>query len=109
MIQYSTSSIYVFFFFNDTATTEIYTLSLHDALPISAGRVTVLRRAGRNSRVHGPGPAGRTAAGGSRGERPDRRSEEHTSELQSLAYLVCRLLLEKKKKYENSREKAVRT
>src|SRR3712207_8091710 len=85
------------FFFNDTATTEIYTLSLHDALPIS--------RAGRGPRrrpVGGPGTTGR--AGGGRGRprraRPRRggpRSEEHTSELQSRQYLVCRLLLEKKK------------
>src|SRR5574338_1546263 len=74
--------IYVFFFFfNDTATTEIYTLSLHDALPICA------------SDGHGP-PASLPAAfclGA-------RRSEEHTSELQSPWHLVCRLLLEKKKK-----------
>src|SRR2546423_10644354 len=71
----------VFFFFNDTATTEIYTLSLHDALPIC-------RRPCRASRGRG-GPRRARARGG--------RSEEHTSELQSLAYLVCRLLLEKKK------------
>src|SRR2546425_8955034 len=74
----------LFFFFNDTATTEIYTLSLHDALPISlpAGYGP---RAAPGMRIMG------TAA-------PPKRSEEHTSELQSLAYLVCRLLLEKKKK-----------
>src|SRR5687767_15586481 len=72
------------FFFNDTATTEIYTLSLHDALPISSTR----------SRWATIAPAS-----GARQPRPTRsRSEEHTSELQSLAYLVCRLLLEKKKK-----------
>src|SRR2546425_7743817 len=73
------------FFFNDTATTEIYTLSLHDALPISTGRWprTVAARPGCRSRT----PRSRWG-----------RSEEHTSELQSLAYLVCRLLLEKKKK-----------
>src|SRR5229473_8321401 len=69
-----------FFFFNDTATTEIYTLSLHDALPISRDHPSYTRAfCWRSS-----GRAG--------------RSEEHTSELQSLAYLVCRLLLEKKKK-----------
>src|SRR2546430_11995702 len=71
-----------FFFFNDTATTEIYTLSLHDALPISID----LRRAS-------------PARGGT--DRPVCalwRSEEHTSELQSQSNLVCRLLLEKKKK-----------
>src|SRR5574337_2204824 len=70
-----------FFFFNDTATTEIYTLSLHDALPI-----WLLHR--RRSRRRAPG----RGAGGAR------RSEEHTSELQSPLNLVCRLLLEKKKK-----------
>src|SRR2546425_8102054 len=73
-----------FFFFNDTATTEIYTLSLHDALPISLGGGRRARRGGTLAR--------------SRGELGRARSEEHTSELQSLAYLVCRLLLEKKKK-----------
>src|SRR5690349_23364164 len=79
-----------FFFFNDTATTEIYTLSLHDALPIS-GRCA---RAGRADRCTGPASrAGRAAASGRAG-----RSEEHTSELQSRRDLVCRLLLEKKKK-----------
>src|SRR5947208_6073342 len=74
-----------FFFFNDTATTEIYTLSLHDALPICQRR-RCARRA-RDDR----------AAVGSRGH-DDERSEEHTSELQSPDHLVCRLLLEKKKK-----------
>src|SRR2546429_9372227 len=75
-----------FFFFNDTATTEIYTLSLHDALPISSTRrVTV-----RASRTR-PGPQTRRRT-------PPSRSEEHTSELQSRLHLVCRLLLEKKKK-----------
>src|SRR2546430_16953280 len=88
--------IYFFFFFNDTATTEIYTLSLHDALPISSGGRS--RRAGRPSTPPTPGP------GCSRRTRPRRsrppcrscRSEEHTSELQSQSNLVCRLLLEKK-------------
>src|SRR3712207_8382229 len=104
-----------FFFFNDTATTEIYTLSLHDALPISLGqpRGPVLPpRAGRRGRARQPGVgvlgqlvvdavAGLLVARrvdhrgdvAARGE----RSEEHTSELQSRQYLVCRLLLEKKK------------
>src|SRR5215475_15900198 len=73
-------SLFFFFFFNDTATTEIYTLSLHDALPI-----------------FGPSPA--TCGPGTCGcGRTTRRSEEHTSELQSRENLVCRLLLEKKKK-----------
>src|SRR5258708_36531579 len=73
--------VFVFFFFNDTATTEIYTLSLHDALPISARRRP---RAGP-IRVH------------CRDRAAVNRSEEHTSELQSPDHLVCRLLLEKKK------------
>src|SRR6266704_7195938 len=71
--------VFLFFFFNDTATTEIYTLSLHDALPISRGsRSTGTPRSW-------PVPTGSA------------RSEEHTSELQSRFDLVCRLLLEKKK------------
>src|SRR2546425_8001355 len=76
----------LFFFFNDTATTEIYTLSLHDALPISPTRRAPPPGAAavRDHCANGP------------------RSEEHTSELQSLAYLVCRLLLEKKKKNSSS-------
>src|ERR1017187_11027426 len=71
---------FLFFFFNDTATTEIYTLSLHDALPIYL--TPVIRR----SRWPSCSQSYR------------HRSEEHTSELQSPMYLVCRLLLEKKKK-----------
>src|SRR2546426_8560819 len=85
-----------FFFFNDTATTEIYTLSLHDALPIStcsscsrAGSVTTWASA--SSSGSDPSSARRSCARGA-------RSEEHTSELQSPCNLVCRLLLEKKKK-----------
>src|SRR6266702_8957904 len=82
----------LFFFFNDTATTEIYTLSLHDALPIfaeSAGerrrrRGLAVERIG--AAILGPGNIGT-------------RSEEHTSELQSRGHLVCRLLLEKKKNH----------
>src|SRR3712207_7656911 len=89
----------LFFFFNDTATTEIYTLSLHDALPISVptrspfspsrswGCRTLLRRVAAR-RLH-PLHVNRSSARS--------RSEEHTSELQSRQYLVCRLLLEKKK------------
>src|SRR3712207_7596445 len=82
--------MFVFFFFNDTATTEIYTLSLHDALPISARRPD--RRRVRRARGR------RSGARRGRAHAPVRRSEEHTSELQSRQYLVCRLLLEKKKK-----------
>src|SRR5687768_17711047 len=77
---------FVCLFFNDTATTEIYTLSLHDALPI-----WYRRGAGRHGRGSSRCVRGRP--------RPRQgRSEEHTSELQSRLHLVCRLLLEKKKK-----------
>src|SRR3712207_7796069 len=94
-----------FFFFNDTATTEIYTLSLHDALPIwsqdatgylsysfrGASTGTRRERPRRCSTMRVRGRASSSRAGGTS------RSEEHTSELQSRQYLVCRLLLEKKK------------
>src|SRR5579863_8283724 len=76
------------FFFNDTATTEIYTLSLHDALPIPKAALS-----GCRSRLSTPRPRLPTGAW-------PRRSEEHTSELQSPVHLVCRHLLEKKKKHE---------
>src|SRR2546430_7883957 len=89
-----------FFFFNDTATTEIYTLSLHDALPICRGSPSARRRIGARGRGgdarHHLDPR---ADGGRHG---DDRSEEHTSELQSQSNLVCRLLLEKKKKKSTS-------
>src|SRR6478672_13685162 len=78
---------FLFFFFNDTATTEIYTLSLHDALPISP--------CPRWSRPHSSPSCSPGSA----------RSEEHTSELQSRSDLVCRLLLEKKKKKPTNRNK----
>src|SRR2546430_5728390 len=82
-----------FFFFNDTATTEIYTLSLHDALPISrTGAVVPVARAPHGLR--------RVRGQCRRGGRASRRSEEHTSELQSQSNIVCRLLLEKKKTKE---------
>src|SRR2546429_1777118 len=87
-MKYTVSTAIRFFFFNDTATTEIYTLSLHDALPICIYRAEIADR-----------PAGVPAQ-----DLTDdaylmkiRRSEEHTSELQSRLHLVCRLLLEKKK------------
>src|SRR2546425_9021627 len=90
-----------FFFFNDTATTEIYTLSLHDALPISRRVSPHIRHPWRVQRRCTP-PRRRRVAPAPRCASPAlicrNRSEEHTSELQSLAYLVCRLLLEKKKK-----------
>src|SRR3712207_6934953 len=99
--------LYAFFFFNDTATTEIYTLSLHDALPICrGGRAAALHhlrgaRAGRDrrpGRVRAFAFTRATAPAASLGRRRfPQRSEEHTSELQSRQYLVCRLLLEKKK------------
>src|SRR2546428_14101966 len=90
-----------FFFFNDTATTEIYTLSLHDALPICH----------RHALDHAEQQIGRVLEHpedqevAARGDLADlfhdrSRSEEHTSELQSRSDLVCRLLLEKKKKHE---------
>src|SRR3712207_8307527 len=98
----------MFFFFNDTATTEIYTLSLHDALPIcqrDLGGVEDLVAHSRNSFRMAMMPAGSgatrapaAARASSLAAADSRRSEEHTSELQSRQYLVCRLLLEKKKK-----------
>src|SRR3712207_7256052 len=92
----------VLFFFNDTATTEIYTLSLHDALPIFR-RPPQRRHGGRRRRLAGSHAGARPEARGRGGRReaplPGRRSEEHTSELQSRQYLVCRLLLAKKKKH----------
>src|SRR5687768_18442532 len=94
--------ICILFFFNDTATTEIYTLSLHDALPISkallsspkadvgsASRLRLFFRALAAPLQRWPSPQRMTSSV---------RSEEHTSELQSRLHLVCRLLLEKKKK-----------
>src|SRR2546427_3000461 len=100
-----------FFFFNDTATTEIYTLSLHDALPICREQ-----RAPRGERpgVRAPVEAGQQPGHGATGREDQlervqvpvrgERSEEHTSELQSQSNLVCRLLLEKKKKEKRVRK-----
>src|SRR2546422_7024916 len=91
------------FFFNDTATTEIYTLSLHDALPISSlGHPRSLRSWVQKARSKS---SSRWRSKTRRIRKPERRSscanigrsEEHTSELQSRLHLVCRLLLEKKK------------
>src|SRR2546426_7438269 len=101
------SPFFLFFFFNDTATTEIYTLSLHDALPISVGDRQVIAQV----RLVGAVPLHRFVPGDARERPPDLmtclvpqgdRSEEHTSELQSPCNLVCRLLLEKKKKRNNN-------
>src|SRR2546429_4133964 len=80
------------FFFNDTATTEIYTLSLHDALPISRALCRCSSACARSWKTYAS--AGRIDCTGST---DSGRSEEHTSELQSRLHLVCRLLLEKKK------------
>src|SRR5256886_8304637 len=101
MVIRRSTRMYSFFFFNDTATTEIYTLSLHDALPIS--RAVAVRRdvrrhqagGGGEHRAHLPGELSEP------GRSDHDRSEEHTSELQSQSNLVCRLLLEKKKKTSN--------
>src|SRR5258708_31764295 len=112
MLPTRSLEIFFFFFFNDTATTEIYTLSLHDALPISCRRPNC-----RCSRYACHPPPAATPDSPVRGCHPRwcialrgmasahwtiwcrgrRRSEEHTSELQSPDHLVCRLLLEKKK------------
>src|SRR3712207_8870383 len=101
----------VFFFFNDTATTEIYTLSLHDALPICERFLAESLEDGMTARewyellncktffwVSKERLEGLLGARAYRNRAHDVRSEEHTSELQSRQYLVCRLLLEKKKK-----------
>src|SRR3712207_7138742 len=94
----------VFFFFNDTATTEIYTLSLHDALPICPeGReigpwCAVLHDDVEEVAAGDADEADEAVEEERHDHRGEHRSEEHTSELQSRQYLVCRLLLEKKKK-----------
>src|SRR2546429_6023960 len=103
--------MFLFFFFNDTATTEIYTLSLHDALPISLStrvryeRPTVCsvpcwRSAARSVRSNRLATSTKYAAFTDAPSGAP-RSEEHTSELQSRLHLVCRLLLEKKKNNED--------
>src|SRR3712207_7329055 len=94
--------VYAVFFFNDTATTEIYTLSLHDALPIFRTSTTrnplsiIALASAAEIRLKGSLRSIRSDTTGVTSAPP--RSEEHTSELQSRQYLVCRLLLEKKKK-----------
>src|SRR2546421_3626419 len=113
----SASIFFFFFFFNDTATTEIYTLSLHDALPILIGDAGVvvpgddplalsaaLRRLAAADQRRPLAQAGRARAMRlfSDDAVAERRSEEHTSELQSRSDLVCRLLLEKKKKHHST-------
>src|SRR5690349_23888151 len=100
LAYFTTHPIILFFFFNDTATTEIYTLSLHDALPIlhklRVGSATVTIRfwkEGESTRHEVVSSTGVISVANH-----PARSEEHTSELQSRRDLVCRLLLEKKKK-----------
>src|SRR3712207_8252849 len=91
--------MHIRFFFNDTATTEIYTLSLHDALPISGERPQALPDPCCRAQprpADAPADWGRNPEGSRREQLEIDRSEEHTSELQSRQYLVCRLLLEKK-------------
>src|SRR2546430_11244683 len=88
--------VYPFFFFNDTATTEIYTLSLHDALPISSSMCSMMP----------PMTTAPVRSATASTSNSNARSEEHTSELQSQSNLVCRLLLEKKKNKINKRMKA---
>src|SRR2546425_5399534 len=94
--------LFFFFFFNDTATTEIYTLSLHDALPIWR-----TNRATPNTVSAATPPTKPIRRRSSMSSCLRSRSEEHTSELQSLAYLVCRLLLEKKKKKKNKNQNVI--
>src|SRR2546430_8792416 len=98
--QKPTYTTFVFFFFNDTATTEIYTLSLHDALPISpdlaaAPQLIARTASSRISEDDAPLDGDELVR--------RQRSEEHTSELQSQSNLVCRLLLEKKKRTRTRR------
>src|SRR5437667_9080263 len=96
-------SLFFFFFFNDPATTEIYTLSLHDALPISQPPFVSSRRTCSIS------VARSVMRPSNRPSRSSVRSEEHTSELQSHHDLVCRLLLEKKKNNHNTMPKLAHT
>src|SRR2546427_12348807 len=94
------ATCFLFFFFNDTATTEIYTLSLHDALPIC--RSTASCSSTRPGRSDGWSSSERRCTSRTSAARSGAsRSEEHTSELQSQSNLVCRLLLEKKKKHKH--------
>src|SRR3712207_8414646 len=105
---------YISFFFNDTATTEIYTLSLHDALPISLTYDANGNLTGDGARTYAWNARSQLASingGGTTasfqydafGRRTRKRSEEHTSELQSRQHLVCRLLLEKKKRMRSTK------
>src|SRR2546427_3894925 len=99
--------LFFFFFFNDTATTEIYTLSLHDALPISANTVRRLVSSPWKTFWKRLSEKCKTSLIHLRKVCVLRRSEEHTSELQSQSNLVCRLLLEKKKKKKKKNMKSI--
>src|SRR5437016_14200256 len=99
-LLYASMSTHLFFF-NDTATTEIYTLSLHDALPISGPRGSNKHRRQQKDKITIQRVQQKIGQTKSWSPSMPYRSEEHTSELQSLTNLVCRLLLEKKKKKKN--------
>src|SRR2546430_16246536 len=94
-------SFFIFFFFNDTATTEIYTLSLHDALPILCAPQSCINSWGLLPDLALRSTCRVELVNWTFYKKAKRRSEEHTSELQSQSNLVCRLLLEKKKKKSN--------
>src|SRR5437879_10585087 len=96
--SYNLIATIIVFFFNDTATTDIYTLSLHDALPISFQKLYQKKQENNNGEFS-------TSLQWWQHARRSSRSEEHTSELQSPMYLVCRLLLEKKKIKHNKNGK----
>src|SRR2546422_6569639 len=103
-----TSLSSLFFFFNDTATTEIYTLSLHDALPILDMRRSMAPSGAMPPRAPTAVQLSAAAAQAKSSCFCKGRSEEHTSELQSRLHLVCRLLLEKKKKFPCRRSSSPR-
>src|SRR5437879_11094936 len=94
--------MFTYFFFNDSATSEIYTLSLHDALPIYFAATDA--RPVDGERQENVRISNHIVVEEIMGMRAEQRSEEHTSELQSPMYLVCRLLLEKKKKKKKKRQ-----
>src|SRR5258708_24168444 len=101
---------FTFFFFNDTATTEIYTLSLHDALPIYCTRTRRNREKEHDDRLDRTGKRARSLKSSGKASAHvfpygPIRSEEHTSELQSPDHLVCRLLLEKKNTTTDPRQR----
>src|SRR5690349_23697856 len=107
-LQHSALLHLTFFFFNDTATTEIYPLSLHDALPIYISAAHATARVAVSDRSVATRIRCITAPHPSYAESQRPRSEEHTSELQSRRDLVCRLLLEKKKKKKKTNKRRAR-